>query len=81
MHLPLEISEYTDFYSSREHATNVGAMFRDPSNALMPNWLHIPIAYNGRASTIVITDTDRPLGQIKLADQEKPILVLVKIGF
>ena len=75
MHLPLEISEYTDFYSSREHATNVGAMFRDPSNALMPNWLHIPIAYNGRASTIVITDTEirRPLGQIKLADQEKPI--------
>ena len=67
MHLPIEISEYTDFYSSKEHATNVGAMFRDPRNALMPNWLHIPIGYNGRVSTVVVSDTkiQRPLGQIK----------------
>ena len=76
MHLPIEISEYTDFYSSREHATNVGSMFRDPKNALMPNWLHIPVAYNGRASTVVVSKTDihRPLGQIKLPDQDRPIL-------
>ena len=76
MHLPIEISEYTDFYSSKEHATNVGSMFRDPKNALMPNWLHIPIAYNGRASTVVVSKTDihRPLGQIKLPDQDRPIL-------
>ena len=74
--LPIEISEYTDFYSSREHATNVGSMFRDPKNALMPNWLHIPVAYNGRASTVVVSKTDihRPLGQIKLPDQDRPIL-------
>lgn len=75
LHLPIEIPGYTDFYASREHATNVGVMFRDPDNALMPNWLHIPIGYNGRASTVVVSGTDirRPLGQIKPPDAEAPI--------
>lgn len=67
MLLPVEIGDYTDFYSSREHATNVGSMFRDPSNALLPNWLHVPIAYHGRASSVVVSGTDirRPCGQTK----------------
>lgn len=65
MHLPAQIGDYTDFYSSREHATNVGVMFRGPENALMPNWLHLPVAYHGRASSVVISGTDihRPYGQ------------------
>ncbi len=65
MHLPAQIGDYTDFYSSREHATNVGIMFRGPENALMPNWLHLPIAYHGRASSVVVSGTDihRPYGQ------------------
>ncbi len=67
MLLPAEIGDYTDFYSSREHATNVGAMLRGPENALMPNWLHLPVAYHGRASSVVVSDTDlkRPCGQTK----------------
>ena len=75
LHLPIKIGDYTDFYASREHATNVGTMFRDPDNALMPNWLHIPIGYNGRASTVVVSGTDvhRPLGQIKLPGDDAPI--------
>ena len=75
MHLPFEVMEYTDFYASREHATNVGCMFRDPENALMPNWLHIPIGYNGRASTVVVSGTDirRPVGQLKAPDAKAPI--------
>lgn len=66
MHIPANIGDYTDFYSSREHATNVGIMFRGKENALMPNWLHIPIAYHGRASSVVVSGTDlkRPYGQI-----------------
>jgi fumarylacetoacetase len=74
MHLPVEIGDYTDFYASREHATNLGTMFRGPENALMPNWLHIPIAYHGRASSIVVSGVDvrRPNGQIKLSDQAMP---------
>lgn len=66
MALPVRIGDYTDFYSSREHATNVGIMFRGPDNALMPNWLHLPVAYHGRASSIVVSGTDfkRPAGQI-----------------
>ena len=73
--LPLAIGGYTDFYSSREHATNVGSMFRDPKNALLPNWLHLPVAYNGRASSVVVSGTpiSRPRGQIKLADAEVPV--------
>ncbi len=65
MLLPVEIGDYTDFYSSREHATNVGTMFRDPANALLPNWLHLPVGYHGRASSIVVSGTPlhRPLGQ------------------
>ncbi len=75
MHLPVTIPGYTDFYSSKEHATNVGSMFRDPKNALLPNWLHMPIGYNGRASSVVISGTPivRPSGQLKLPDQEHPI--------
>jgi fumarylacetoacetase len=74
LHLPLEIPGYTDFYSSKEHATNVGSMFRDPKNALLPNWLHVPIAYNGRASSVVVSGTliRRPLGQTKAPDAEAP---------
>lgn len=65
MQLPVMIGDYTDFYSSREHATNVGKMFRDPANALLPNWLHIPVGYHGRSSTIVPSGipVHRPMGQ------------------
>lgn len=72
--LPVRIENYTDFYSSKEHATNVGTMFRDPKNALLPNWLHIPIGYHGRASSIVISGTPihRPKGQTKAPDAELP---------
>jgi fumarylacetoacetase len=74
LHLPLAISGYTDFYSSREHATNVGSMFRDKSNPLLPNWLHIPIGYNGRVSTVVVSGTKirRPRGQLKPPNVEVP---------
>jgi fumarylacetoacetase len=72
--LPIKVEGYTDFYASKEHATNVGTMFRDPKNALMPNWLHIPIGYNGRASTVVVSGTDvrRPLGQLKSPTASEP---------
>jgi fumarylacetoacetase len=75
MMLPVRIPNYTDFYSSEQHATNVGTMFRDPKNALLPNWKHLPVGYHGRASSIVVSGTDviRPSGQIKLPDQEAPI--------
>ncbi|MEL6611091.1 MAG: fumarylacetoacetase [Bacteroidota bacterium] len=65
MHLPMHIGDYTDFYASREHATNVGSMFRGPENALQPNWRHLPVGYHGRASSIVVSGTDirRPNGQ------------------
>jgi len=74
MLLPLTIPGYTDFYSSKEHATNVGSMFRDPAHALLPNWLYVPIAYNGRASSIVVSGTPilRPNGQIKRPDAAQP---------
>ncbi len=67
MLLPVDIGDYTDFYSSREHATNVGTMLRGADNALQPNWLHLPVAYHGRASSIVVSGTDvrRPRGQTK----------------
>ncbi|MDG3040260.1 fumarylacetoacetase [Roseicyclus marinus] len=76
MHLPIFVRSFTDFYASREHATNVGAMFRGPENALPPNWLHIPIGYNGRASTVVASGTPvrRPLGQLKSAGDALPRL-------
>jgi fumarylacetoacetase len=74
LHLPVEIGGYTDFYSSKEHATNVGMMFRDPKNALLPNWLHLPVGYNGRASSVVVSGTPvrRPNGQIKAPNAESP---------
>jgi len=74
MILPAQIGDYTDFYSSREHATNVGIMFRGKENALMPNWLHLPVGYHGRASSVVPSGTPlhRPMGQIKPADQPAP---------
>merc|ERR1711998_64666 len=70
MHLPAKIGDYTDFYASREHATNVGTMFRDPNNALLPNWLHLPVGYHGRASSVVVSGTPirRPKGQTKPED-------------
>lgn len=75
MQLPVSVGDYTDFYSSKEHATNVGSMFRDPENALMPNWLHIPIGYHGRSSSIITSGTPirRPKGQSKTADSNRPI--------
>lgn len=70
LHLPVLVSEFTDFYASRHHATNVGTMFRGAENALPPNWLHIPIGYNGRASSVVVSGTDvrRPWGQLRGED-------------
>ena len=75
MQLPVQIGDYTDFYSSREHATNVGKMFRDPENALLPNWLHLPVGYHGRSSTIVPSGTPvrRPHGQILPKDSKDPV--------
>src|SRR6516165_3531879 len=74
LHLPISVSGYTDFYSSKEHATNVGVMFRGKDNALQPNWLHMPIGYNGRASTVVVSGTKvrRPRGQLKPPNVEAP---------
>jgi fumarylacetoacetase len=74
LHLPIAVAGYTDFYSSREHATNVGTMFRGKDNALQPNWLHMPIGYNGRASTVVVSGTKvrRPRGQLKPPNVEHP---------
>lgn len=75
MILPVHIGDYTDFYSSREHATNVGKMFRDPENALLPNWLHIPVGYHGRSSSIVVSGAEihRPKGQLMPAGADKPV--------
>lgn len=75
MLLPVEIGNYTDFYSSREHAMNIGEMLRGKENALMPNWLHLPVAYHGRASSIAVSGTDvrRPSGQIRPDDAAPPI--------
>jgi fumarylacetoacetase len=75
MHLPVKIGDYTDFYSSEQHAYNVGCMFRDPNNALLPNWKHIPVGYHGRASSIVVSGTPihRPKGQQLPALGEAPV--------
>ncbi len=80
MQMPVLIPNYTDFYSSEEHATNVGSMFRDPKNALLPNWKHLPVGYHGRASSIVISGTPihRPKGQIKPPDAELPVFSSTK---
>lgn len=75
MLLPVKVGDYTDFYSSIEHATNVGTMFRDPNNALLPNWRHLPVGYHGRSSSIILSgqDVHRPKGQTKPADSELPV--------
>ncbi|PIB37362.1 fumarylacetoacetase [Reichenbachiella sp. 5M10] len=75
MHLPVRIGDYTDFYSSIEHATNVGVMFRDPEHALLPNWKHIPVGYHGRASSIVVSGVPihRPMGQVLPKDATEPV--------
>jgi len=75
MHLPANIGDYTDFYSSIDHATNVGTMFRDPNNALLPNWKHLPVGYHGRASSVVVSGTPirRPNGQTKPVDTAPPV--------
>ncbi|EEB70753.1 fumarylacetoacetase [Rhodobacteraceae bacterium R_SAG1] len=74
LHMPFAVSEYTDFYAGKNHAFNVGTMFRGPENALPPNWLHIPIGYNGRASSVVVSGTDvrRPWGQLKGPNDDAP---------
>jgi fumarylacetoacetase len=74
LHMPIKVAEYTDFYAGRNHAFNVGTMFRGAENALPPNWLHIPIGYNGRASSVVVSGSDirRPWGQIKAPDAALP---------
>jgi len=75
MHMPINVGDYTDCYSSEDHARNVGKMFRDPENALLPNWKHMPVAYHGRASSIIVSGTPikRPHGQLKPADDQPPI--------
>jgi fumarylacetoacetase len=75
MQMPVKVGDYTDFYSSRQHAYNVGCMFRDPDNALLPNWLHIPVGYHGRASSIILSGQSihRPKGQQMPVDAEKPV--------
>ncbi len=74
MHLPVDIGDYTDFYASREHATNVGIMFRGKENSLMPNWLHLPVGYHGRASSVILSGEDirRPRGQVLPANESSP---------
>ncbi|MGP9689409.1 fumarylacetoacetase [Psychrobacter sp. AOP22-C1-C5] len=80
MHLPVQVPGFTDFYSSKEHATNVGTMFRDPNNALLPNWTEMPVGYNGRASTVIVSGTDvvRPSGQLKPNADDRPIFSACK---
>jgi fumarylacetoacetase len=80
LHMPFAVAGYTDFYSSKEHATNVGVMFRGKDNALQPNWLHMPIGYNGRASTVVVSGTKirRPRGQLKPPSADVPSFGLCK---
>ena len=81
MQLPVQVGDYTDFYSSKEHATNVGTMFRDPEHALLPNWLHLPVGYHGRSSSIIPTDipVHRPYGQILPKGASQPILAPSKL--
>ncbi|KAG8440844.1 hypothetical protein GDO86_006543 [Hymenochirus boettgeri] len=81
LYLPANIGDYTDFYSSRDHATNVGIMFRGKDNALMPNWLHLPVGYHGRASSVVVSRTPvrRPMGQVRPNDDKPPIFEASKL--
>lgn len=75
MHMPARIGDYTDFYSSKSHAFNVGTMFRGPDNALLPNWTHLPVGYHGRASSVVVSGTPirRPMGQMRPDENEPPV--------
>ena len=75
MHLPVKVGDYTDFYSSIEHATNIGTMFRDPDNAILPNWKHLPVGYHGRASSIIVSgeNVHRPKGQVVLVSETAPV--------
>ena len=81
MLMPIDVGDYTDFYSSKEHATNVGKMFRDPDNALLPNWLHIPVGYHGRSSSVVVSGTSihRPYGQTFPKGEAAPIFGASKL--
>lgn len=81
MHLPVHVGDYTDFYSSEEHARNVGSMFRDPDNALLPNWKHLPVAYHGRSSSIVVSGTPirRPKGQTRPDPEAPPVFGPTKL--
>ena len=80
LHLPIKIGDYTDFYSSEQHATNVGTMFRDPTNALFPNWKHLPVAYHGRASSIFVSGQNfhRPKGQVNADESQPPFFTPTK---
>src|SRR5690554_7196187 len=75
MLMPVQVGDYTDFYSSEGHATNVGTLFRDPANALLPNWKWIPVGYHGRASFIIPSEQaiKRPKGQQKPNDDQDPV--------
>lgn len=81
MLMPVQVGDYTDFYSSIDHATNIGTMIRDPKNALMPNWKHLPVGYHGRASSITVSGTNfhRPKGQQKPADSDNPVFGPTKL--
>jgi fumarylacetoacetase len=83
MLMPVRVPNYTDFYSSEEHATNVGSMFRDPKNALLPNWKHLPVGYHGRPSSIVVSGTPikRPKGQIKIGEEPPAFASTRKLDF
>lgn len=83
LHLPVNIGDYTDFYASREHATNVGAMFRGKENALMPNWLYLPVGYHGRASSVVLSGTNiiRPRGQVAVKDSPPEFVATRQLDF
>nr|HMP30387.1 fumarylacetoacetase [Saprospiraceae bacterium] len=80
LHLPVHIGDYTDFYSSEQHAYNVGVMFRDPDNALLPNWKHISVGYHGRSSSIVVRGINfhRPKGQVNASDTTLPTFQATK---
>ncbi|GAB4381091.1 MAG: fumarylacetoacetase [Salibacteraceae bacterium] len=81
MHLPVKVGDYTDFYSSEDHARNVGSMFRDPDNALLPNWKHLPVGYHGRSSSIIPSGQPihRPKGQLKPDDSQAPVFGPTKL--
>ncbi len=81
MHLPAEIGDFTDMYASREHATNLGTMFRGPENALMPNWLHLPVGYHGRASSVILSGQDihRPRGQVLPPGEAQPVFAATHV--